>query len=102
MLRMRKDFFDDTRIKSVRKYPKGNRYVMIFTILVGISERNAPYYSLVSENGDALTDCELAKICGVKRDLFDNALILLDANNLIERIDGIIFVNINRLFDVTN
>lgn len=99
MLKMTKGFFNDTRIKAIKKYLQGDRYVMIFTMLVGISEPNAPYYSLVSEQGGALTDNELAKLCGVKRELFDKAMLLLDANGLIERDNGVTYVNTNGLFE---
>lgn len=96
---MRRDFFDDQRIKDVRKYPQGDRYIMIYTMLVGISERNAPHFSLVSEQGSALSDSEIASICHVSDDLLGRAMLLLDANDLIERVDGTVFVNTNQLFE---
>lgn len=99
MLKMKRNFFDDQRIRAVRKYPQGDRYIMIYTMLVGISERNAPHFSLVSEQGRALSDAEIAGICHVNDDLFGKAMLLLDANGLVDRVNGTVFVNTNQLFE---
>ncbi len=101
MLKMKRDFFDDERIRSVRQYPHGDRYIMIYTMLVGIAERNSRNFALVNEQGKPLTYNEMADICRVNRDMFDKAVILLDANGLIERFYGISYVNTNGLFDET-
>ena len=99
MLKMKSDFFDDLRIREVRKYPQGDRYIMIYTILVGVAERCSRNFALVNEQGNSLSYKEMADICHVSRDLFDKAVVLLDANGLIERFCGISYVNTNGLFD---
>lgn len=99
MLKMKTDFFDDRRIKDIRKYPHGDRYIMIYTILVGVAERNSRNLALVNEQGKPLSYNEMAQICHVNRDFFDKAVVLLDANGLIERFCGISYVNTNGLFD---
>ena len=74
-------------------------YIMIYTILVGGAERCSRNFALVNEQGNSLSYKEMADICHVSRDLFDKAVVLLDANGLIERFCGISYVNTNGLFD---
>ena len=99
MLKMRKDFFDDNRIKSIRKYKKGDRYVMLFQMLVRISENDCPRYALVGRDSKPFTVSDIVYFCGMKKELVEEALVLLDAYDLIENTDGVIYVNISGLFE---
>ena len=99
MLKMRKDFFNDSRIKTIRKYPKGDRYIMLFQMLVRIAENDYPRYALVGRDSKPFTVPDIVYFCGMKQKLIEDALILLDAYDLIEVIAGTIFVNISGLFE---
>ena len=99
MLKMRKDFFDDNRIKSIRKYKKGDRYVMLFQMLVRIAENDCPRFALIDNHSKPFTVSDIVYFCGMKQKLIEDGLMLLDAYDLIEVIDGTIYVNISGLFE---
>ena len=99
MLKMKSGFFGDDRIKSIRRYPKGDRYVMIFTMLVGLAEKDYPRCALVSNSSVPMTKGEILGICNVKESVFDEAMLLFEANGMTETIDGVIYINISGLFE---
>ena len=99
MLRMRKDFFDDSRIKAIRKYPKGDRYIMLFQMLVRIAENDYPRYALVGRDSKPFTVSDIVYFCGMKKEFVEKALVLLEAFYLIESIENMLHVNISGLFE---
>ena len=99
MLKMKRDFFNDKRINAIRKYPKGDRYVMLFQMLVRISENDCPRFALLDNYSNPLKISDIVYFCGMKQKLVEDGLILLDAYDLIEVIDGTIYVNISGLFE---
>jgi len=99
MLKMRRDFFEDNRITALKRYPRGDKYVMIFLMLAGLSELDYPRCALVTEDSVPLTKRDLLDIFKVREPIFDEALLLLEAEGMIENINGMIYVNIAGLFE---
>lgn len=99
MLKMRRDFFQDNRIKAIKRYPRGDKYVMIFLMLAGLSELDFPRCALVTEDSVPMTKRDLLNIFKVKEPIFDEALLLFEANGLTETIENTIYVNIAGLFE---
>ena len=95
-LTMVRGFFDDERIRILRRY--GDRYVMIFMMLVGISERDLPDSGLYLQNGKSILKDDLAAILGVDMDTAKKAFMLLESRGMLEIDDGVIYVNYSGLF----
>ena len=95
-LTMVRGFFDDERIRILRRY--GDRYVMIFMMLVGISERDLPDSGLYLQNGKSILKDDLPAILGVDIDTAKKAFMLLESLGMLEIDDGVIYVNYSGLF----
>ena len=95
-LTMVRGFFDDERIRILRRY--GDRYVMIFMMLVGISERALPDSGLYLQYGKSSLTDDLPAILGVDIDTANKAFMLLESLGMLEIDDGVIYVNYSGLF----
>ena len=95
-LTMVRGFFDDERIRILRRY--GDRYVMIFMMLVGISERDLPDSGLYLQNGKSILTDDLPAILGVDIDTANKAFMLLESLGMLEIDNGVIYVNYSGLF----
>ncbi len=94
---MKRGFFDDARIRIIRKY--GDRYVLIFMMLVGISENDLPNSGLYLPNGLSILEEDLPALLGVDEKTVSGALMLFESLDMFERgEDGIMYVNYNGLF----
>ena len=93
---MVRGFFDDERIRILRRY--GDRYVMIFMMLVGISERDLPDSGLYLQNGKSILTDDLPAILGVDIDTAKKAFMLLESLGMLEIDNGVIYVNYSGLF----
>ncbi len=96
-LAMVRGFFDDARIRILRKY--GDRYVLIFMMLVGISEQDLPNSGLFLPNGLSICEDDLPAILGIHEIFVKKAVQLFESLDMLERDDdGVIYLNYNGLF----
>ena len=95
-LTMVRGFFDDERIRILRRY--GDRYVMIFMMLVGISERDLPDSGLYLQNGKSISRDSLPSVLRIDADTAEKAFMLLESLGMLEIDDGVIYVNYSELF----
>ncbi len=94
---MQRGFFDDPRIRIIRKY--GDRYVLIFMMLVGFSENDLPNSGLYLPNGLSIFEEDLPALLGVDEKTVSEALMLFESLDMFERDEkGVMYVNYSGLF----
>ena len=89
LLGMKKGFFDDVRIKFLRRFSNGDKYVMIYIILVGMTEKFGTSDLNVSDVRKELPYDEI---------LTAQAILLLDAVDLAVRCKDKLCINLAGLF----
>lgn len=97
VLQMSKGFYNDARIRTIRSY--GDKYVMIFMMLVGLSENDIVCGGLYFCNGSPIKKQDLPTLLNKSAHELEEAFALFDSLDMVTNGgDGIIYINYSGLF----